>query len=223
MKKENIRIIATSYYKLLYSIDWDDNIMVNGLKEGLNKFLSNAILSLSTESKYLQGDYYSAEAITKINNKDFTNLVYEHMVPKNKYIQKICQDKAKDKTLDIVFIVDLLNKYWKIAVITKDEDKQLISRSMPENWDKENIFLRYQEVKIQLIFNPFLSNEEIWETGLIFIDKNSESNLIYNTNGTSGTLEFKNQQFIIKADTREFVYQNNEELRNLLYDGWIIE
>lgn len=156
MNKENIEKVAKAYCKLLNSIDWDDELIIAGLKEGLNKFLSNAFLSLNKEIKYKQGDYYSSEALEKVENNDFSNLVYEHMVPKNKYIQKVCEEEAKDKKLEPEFIIELLNKYWKIAVITKDEDDKLNSRSMPVDWDGENIFARYEEAKLELIIKKEL-------------------------------------------------------------------
>jgi hypothetical protein len=38
--------IAEAYCKLLNSIDWSDKLLVARVREGLNKFLSNAFLSL---------------------------------------------------------------------------------------------------------------------------------------------------------------------------------
>ena len=66
---KHIEEVSIAYFKLLISIDWDDELMVLGLREGLNKFPSNAYLSLLNKNKYLCGDYYSLSAIKKIKNK----------------------------------------------------------------------------------------------------------------------------------------------------------
>lgn len=58
---------------------------------------------------------------------------------------------AKEGNLEIDFIREILEKYWKIAIITKDEDKLLTGRSMPKDWDGNNIFARYDIAGIQLI------------------------------------------------------------------------
>jgi hypothetical protein len=221
MNESNYTKVARSYYKLLTSIDWNDEILLFGLKEGLNKFLSNAFLKLNNGTKYLQGDYYSKNALEKVQNNDFTNLVYEHMVPKNKYIQKVCEEHAKNDTLTLEFIVELLNKYWKIAVITKEEDKMLSSRSMPKDWDGENIFFRYQKANIQLIMNPMLDNEILWEKLINLIEKNHDR-VIENTNGTLGKFESIGGAVSIKTNTKEYRYDNDQDIRDMLFDGWII-
>ena len=86
---KHIQIIAGSYYKLLTTIDWDDEVLLLGLKEGLSKFVSNAYIEINKkthkQTKYLQGDYYTEEALDKIKNNDFSGLIYEHMIPKSTY------------------------------------------------------------------------------------------------------------------------------------------
>ena len=146
----NIFKITEAYYKLLNSLDWNDEILIIGLREGLNKFLSNAHLKLANKHKYLQGDFYSKRAAEKIQSGDFNDLVYEHMIPKTKYIQRPCEEKAKNKDLTIEFIESILNRYWKIAIVTKEEDKKL-SRSLPKDWDQVDIFIRYKLAGIELI------------------------------------------------------------------------
>jgi hypothetical protein len=147
----NISKITIAYYKLLSSIDWSDEVLILGIREGLNKFLSNAHLKLANKHKYLQGNFYSRSAAEKVEAGDFNGLVYEHMVPKAKYIQKPCEEKAKIGDLTIEFIETHLDKYWKIAVITKEEDKRLSRASMPKNWNEKNIFIRYTLAGIELI------------------------------------------------------------------------
>ncbi|MEG1188337.1 MAG: hypothetical protein RR259_11245 [Odoribacter sp.] len=144
--------IAESYYKLLTCIDWKDQLMVSGLNEGLNKFISNAFLSSFPQgtNKYLKAHYISKEARKKINAGDFENLIFEHIIPKQKYIQEPCIAKAKAGDLNIEYVQNLLNKYWHIATITKEEDKGLPKFQMPKNWDGEDIFFRYRDTGIEL-------------------------------------------------------------------------
>ncbi len=151
----DLESVVSAYYKLLQSIDWNDEVLVKGLREGLNKFPSNAFLSLCRESKYLSGHFYSCIALEKIRSQDFSGLVFEHMVPKSKYIQKPCEQAAQEGRLDIDEIQALFQKYWKISIITTDENSRLSVRDMPDDWDFENIFARYQKCGIELVESPF--------------------------------------------------------------------
>lgn len=156
MPQDNLEKLAHSYCKLLNSIDWSDEIIVNGLKEGINKFLSNASIYLNKGSKYEQGDFYSPAALSKINNKH-NDIIYEHMILKNKYIQQPCIKRCQSSKsgMNFEFAYRLISKYWKIAIITKEEDAKLrqcgLRNAMPENWDGNNIFSRYEAAGIQLI------------------------------------------------------------------------
>jgi len=144
------RDVANAYYELLSAINWENEILVRGLREGLNKFLSNAFLRLNQKRKYLQGDYYSKEALRKLSLQDYSDLVYEHIVPKQKFIQRPCEEAAKEKELTLEFVTTLLEKYWHIAIITKDEDK-IITRCMPNGWNGKDLFVRYQSAGVHLI------------------------------------------------------------------------
>jgi hypothetical protein len=176
MNNEKIMTIAKSYVNILNLIDWNDEIMIQALKEGLNKFLSNAFLSENERSKYKSADYYSHMAYEKVKLGIESGLVYEHMVPKQKYIQSVCVESAKGKNLTLDFVVDLLRRYWKIAVVTKEENVRLRKYSMPDFWDGKNIFARYQDADIKLIQSPFLSADELWGRVFCRIDSDGGVN-----------------------------------------------
>lgn len=45
----------------------------------------------------------------------------------------------------------ILTIYWRIATITKDEDRLLSKLNMPDGWDGVDIFARYDLAGIKLI------------------------------------------------------------------------
>lgn len=212
--------VAKSYYKLLVAIDWRDDLMIMGLKEGLNKFLSNAFLSLDKGNKYKKGDFYSISAVKLINSGQFSNLVYEHMVPKSKYIQKKCEHEAKKGCLTVEYIVDLLNRYWKIAVITKDENQHLLVSSMPSDWDQENIFRRYNDIGLALVQSPFLSNEDKWRTVLSSLAESDDTPIWKNTNGQDGSVLFEGGRIIVKTVLKSYDYSFDADFDSIRADGW---
>jgi hypothetical protein len=221
---ENLISVARSYTNLLNLIDWEDPLMVQGIREGLNKFLSNAFLSTKGDAKYKTADFYSELALDRINLGNTSELIYEHMVPKQKYIQSICIEKAKKKQLKLEFVVDLLERYWKIAVVTKAEDVQLNMRSMPDFWGGSNIFARYQEVGIKLTQSPFLTKDELWSKLLARV--NDSNYKFHNVSGVVGQGEFNSSGLKITSDLgkgMEFkVYPRSNDLMQFLKDGWIL-
>ena len=58
---------------------------------------------------------------------------------------------ARNGKLTVQIVTELLSKYWKIAVITKEQDKLLSRRKMPDGWDGKDIFARYRKANIYLI------------------------------------------------------------------------
>lgn len=157
-RTELITHLAKAYYELLITLKpclLSNNDVFLGIKEGLNKFLSNLAIKLNGKYNIDSADYISCEALAQIKRGDKHELIYEHMVPKELYIQGPCLSAIlNDKCLSYQEIYNLLDKYWFIAIITKAEDIQLnlagLRRKMPENWDKQNIFARYNAVKIHL-------------------------------------------------------------------------
>jgi hypothetical protein len=157
-REEIITKLAHTYIEFLKSIKWDSELYLKGIHEGKNKFLSNTYLHICGD-KYGISNYHSKEALFLLNNKTNASksgkLVFEHMVPKTKYIQGPCEDLAKAGKLTFNEIFPLLEKYWFIATITKEEEKLLkTSKVMPLDWDNKNHFARYENTNIELIPNP---------------------------------------------------------------------
>lgn len=94
-REQVISDLADIYFEFLNSIKWDNQLLLNGLKEGKNKFLSNVYLHLC-QGKHSIVNYHSIDAI-EIYQKSPGNLtkellVFEHMIPKERYIQKPCEE-----------------------------------------------------------------------------------------------------------------------------------
>lgn len=153
----HISRLARAYFKLLSSVDWADPVLVKGLQEGLNKFLSNAHLSLVPGvNKYHKTHYISRAALAQARGGTYRGLVWEHLVPKHQYIQQPCQRAAREGQLTIPFIENLLQRYWCLATITREEDRILSTTTMPDEWDTVDVFARYAAAGIELVPNPFL-------------------------------------------------------------------
>jgi hypothetical protein len=158
IRSEILNKLSSSYFLFLSSIHWKDELYLKGISEGKNKFLSNAYLHLCT-GKYSISNYLSLQAKLILNNWEDLykpgSLVFEHMVPKDKYVQKPCEELAKNQKLNEKIIFELLDKYWFIATITKDEEKSLLSaKVMPEDWNKEDHLARYTKANIEVVKNP---------------------------------------------------------------------
>ena len=148
--------LACAYFKLLSSIDWEDPVLISGLREGLNKFLSNAHLaSFRGHNKYYKTHFVSQRALHQLESKIRRGLVCEHLVPKVLYIQEPCERQARDRTLTLDVIRNRLHKFWHLATVTVEEDRLLDRVHMPEGWDGENVLARYEAVGLVLIPNPF--------------------------------------------------------------------
>lgn len=125
--------LACAYFKLLSSIDWEDPVLVSGLREGLNKFLSNAHLaSFRGHNKYYKTHFVSQRALHQLESTLRVGLVWEHLVPKKPYIQEPCERQARERTLTLDFIRDQLQKFWHLATVTVEEDR-LLSRVTVNN------------------------------------------------------------------------------------------
>ncbi len=147
----DVRVMAKAYYKLLTAIDWNDAVVLAGIREGLNKFLTSVYLKYCFKGTKLHytTHYASERASAKMQQNDYTGLAFDHMVPKDHY-QKKCEKRAAAGNLTVEYIEDLLTRYWFLATITSEEHSRL-SRTNPPDWDGEDILARYNEARIDLL------------------------------------------------------------------------
>lgn len=160
-REEKLRRMAKAYYKLLSMLKDElasDGDIKAGLTEGLTKFLSNLEIRLNRSKEGT--NYVSAKAKAKLQDGDKTGLVFEHIVPKTKYIQEPCIQAAVNgqfaggETFSEEAVLQLLDRYWQIALITKEEDDALtdlgLRNKMPGGWDGTDVFARYKAAGIVL-------------------------------------------------------------------------
>ncbi|PJZ58288.1 hypothetical protein [Leptospira barantonii] len=152
---DSIAKISAVYAKLLNGIDWQDPLLCKGLREGRNKFLSNAWLSLFPDpNKYHNTHFASVEAHRQLKGKKYSGLVFEHVVPKHYFQSRLeceAEEAAKNgKSISIARIEKILRKNWILATVTKDEDKKLLK--LPVDWDldEKNKFIRYANLKLEV-------------------------------------------------------------------------
>ena len=121
-------------------------------------------LNSKENRQYLVVDYFSEKALDLIDSEtefNTSNFSFEHMVPKGKYIFNRIKEEAKknisdDKLQKLIY--ELVDKYYYVALITKDEHKKLSNKGykqkMPEDWDGQSFKARYQKSGINIKRNP---------------------------------------------------------------------
>ena len=160
-REEKLQRMAKAYYKLLSMLKDElaaEGDIKDGLNEGLTKFLSNLEIKLNRSKEGT--NYVSAKAKAKLQDGDKTGLVFEHIVPKTKYIQEPCVlaaikgQFANGEKFSEEAVRQLLERYWLIALITKEEDDTLtnlgLQKKMPGDWDGTDVFARYKAAGISL-------------------------------------------------------------------------
>ena len=129
-------------------------------------FVQEYKISLNSKKnrQYLVVDYFSEEAldlIKKTTEFSTSKFSFEHMVPKGQYIFNRIKEEAKKNIYDDELqklIYELVDKYYYVALITRDENKKLSNKGykqkMPEDWDWKSIKARYQKARITIHRNP---------------------------------------------------------------------
>ena len=129
-------------------------------------FVQNFNIKLNSKKRrqYLVVDYFSEKALDLIDSEiefNTSNFSFEHMVPKGKYIFNRIKEEAKKNISDDELqklIYKLIDKYYYVALITRDENKKLSNKGyikkMPEDWDWESIEARYEKAGIKIRRNP---------------------------------------------------------------------
>ncbi len=132
---------------ILYSSTFVEGLVFRCISDICDSF------GIKYNNKLIASDYITVEAKKQIEQKNKKNLVREHMIPKNIYFN-ILVSEAKNGLLTKERIFDILNKHYWTCIVTKDEDNVLAENyqiKMPDDWDGENVFARYEKVTISKV------------------------------------------------------------------------
>ncbi len=153
--RDVVRTMADAYCRFLVAFPWDHPLAIKGGRESINKFLSNVYLaSFPGCRKHQLTQFITPQALAAVRNQSLKELVFEHVVPKQKFIQGPCEAKARAQSLTPEDVLGLMKRYWILATVTRSEEKRL-PRDMPEDWDGSSLFARYEAVELPLLPNPF--------------------------------------------------------------------
>lgn len=118
-REEIMRLIAEKYVYFLHTLQFDDEIYMQGMREARGKFVANlhiAIMEEKMPKKYkdrrYSSDYVSERALKHLIMREWGSkeLQYEHMIPKTKYIKEVCEEAAKNGVVTTDFVYDVLMK-----------------------------------------------------------------------------------------------------------------
>lgn len=94
-------------------------------------------------------DFISTGARAVLDGASDDRLIKEHAVPVRK-LRELLTNLGADASVNE--IEETLIKYYKLGVLTKEEDDKInqasLNSRMPLDWDGENMFARYAAAKI---------------------------------------------------------------------------
>ncbi len=119
------------------------NECCRNLKTALHQYWQNKTLGQHGQSQKV-----NLPRSQSATDKPISDLVVEHVVPQMVIVKMLMDMEDIDKKS----IEELLCKYFHVLVVTKEEDKRLRSSglrsTMPDDWDGENVWARYDVVGI---------------------------------------------------------------------------
>lgn len=138
-----------------------DNPAIKSITRFVVREATNTSSSLPGYDNKLGAAFMSKKAYSQMQNKDFNNLIGEHIVP----ISVILRLLEKQNNPSPEDIRKTVTKYSHRAIITKQEDNKLrdagLSNKMPDNWDNNTFDARYKSVKIDLLNSQYKELKKI--------------------------------------------------------------
>lgn len=104
--------------------------------------------------------YITEHALEIIQQKLPLPLVVEHVVCKNIYFAFL-KEMLQQGTLTEEKVFNLLDQFYHLALITKEQDLQLDAAGLRTRmvtsgeWDLTDPFIRYRTIQLKLVPNPF--------------------------------------------------------------------
>jgi hypothetical protein len=159
------RQVSQYYAHYLNSLDWQDEFYVSLQLLMRNKFMTLAYYRLMGGKNHKTCSAWvtsSALEVLRGDTKRFQGkgLWLEHVIPKQRYITNYCESVAREREISADEIFVIMQKYFILATITKDEndllDSNRLRNRMPAGWvEGDSVFGRYERVGIDLLRNPF--------------------------------------------------------------------
>lgn len=116
-------------------------------RDGRPKWFNNPSPTANKEA-LMSMHYQSIDAVLAIEGRAESRIVKDHAIPL-KVLRNLMMDIAEPNK---VSINDFLHSYYRLGVITKNEDDQLnklgLRSAMPTNWDRKDWKARYLELGI---------------------------------------------------------------------------
>lgn len=130
------------------------HLSAKGIGDDLYYLTESYYRQLGTYSgKHSISDFITPNAKECLESGQISNkLMYEHMIPKNLYIQEIAQ-ATKMGELREEQIYELLLNFYYVCTVTIEEDKILPSIKMDDDWDSKNPFHRYEKAGLSFLRN----------------------------------------------------------------------
>ena len=139
-----------------------EKIEMKGIFSGMIRSLQqkNFFYGTGDARRKAAGSYaWSLKAISmaKVNghkiDADRSQLKVEHNIPVDYTLKTIWRDID---TLNVEDITNILFENSKTVVMTIEEDSSIsLNKSMPEDWDGVDPYVRYRETEIEVVINPF--------------------------------------------------------------------
>lgn len=164
-REELIKFLADNVYNVLQYVTMIEDDFLRGCHLRA-KAIGDDLFFLTAEFhrrkglsrwKHNMSDFITPEArkLIESGEKLGGRLIFEHLVPKNIYIEKF-KNVIGTKDLTKEFVYEIFDKYYYTCTVTVEEDAILDKISMPKDWDCENSFYRYE--KAGIIFEENLHN-----------------------------------------------------------------
>lgn len=108
----------------------------------------NALLEMDFISEGAKELILTQDKTILVNDKH-QRLIKEHSIP----VASLYEILRKEENLNVDQTELILQRYYKLGVLTKSEDDLLNSKKlrskMPKKWDQENVFARYDAIGIK--------------------------------------------------------------------------
>ena len=130
---------------------------------GAIRSASNKVGCVKSSDNKKSAHYMSKAAKQQMLSGKMDELMGEHVVPVsiiNAKVVDLYQSKKNiGKEIEVHEIIKIVQDWSVHAVITKEEDLKLkeskLTKTMPPDWDRKNVFARHDKVGIVLIPNEY--------------------------------------------------------------------